>query len=97
LILAGVDGGQNGGTQVQLVKMRDAEHVLATADFPWEFGRTYILALEVEGKRVRGYVGDALLFDVMDEDADALGGGGVALVATEGRTATQAVRVTPLA
>jgi ADP-ribosylglycohydrolase len=96
LMLAGVDGGQNGGTQVHLVKMRDDERILATVDFPWEFGRTYILSLALEGNRIRGYVNDALLFDVTDGDADALAGGGVALVATEGRTATQAVRVAPL-
>ncbi len=97
LLLTDVKEGLDGGRRVALVKMRDDEHLLARANFPWHFGQTYHLALEVEGDRIRGYVDDALLFDVQDHAPDALRAGGVALVVTEGRTMTQSVRVEPLA
>jgi hypothetical protein len=93
LRLSGAAG--DGGTTAQLVKMRDAETVLAEVAFPWRFGQTYRLALAVEGQQIRAWVGDGLLFEVTDDDRP-LEGGAVALLVTEGRTATQAVRVTPI-
>ncbi|MEV5963619.1 ADP-ribosylglycohydrolase family protein [Kribbella sp. NPDC051952] len=64
--------------------------VLASQSFDWEYGRTYQLALTVDGDRLVGAVDGETLFDVTD---DALDSGGVALVVTEGTTATQQVVV----
>ena len=75
------------------VSLRD--HVLASEPFAWEFGRTYTLALRVAGDRLTASVGGKELFDIRDEALDhALDSGGIALLVTEGRTATNAVRIT---
>ncbi len=67
--------------------------VLAERAVAWEFGRTYQLALTVDGDRITGAVDGEQLFEATD---DALDCGGVALTVTEGRTATQQVRITPI-
>jgi hypothetical protein len=95
LLLTDITEDANGGRKVRLMKARDGETTLASANYPWQFGQTYRLALEVEGDRIRAYLNDALLLDVTDDDSP-LTGGAVALLATEGRTATQTVRVEPL-
>jgi hypothetical protein len=68
--------------------------VLAEADYPWEFGETHTLALEVTGTRLRGWAGQRLLFDLEDGERP-LTGGAVALICAEGRMATEAVEVRP--
>ncbi len=78
-------------TKVRLVKMFDTLHVLAEVDFPWEFGETHMLSLEVAGATLRAWVNGVALFTLTD--AQPLAGGAVALVCEEGRTATNAVRV----
>lgn len=67
--------------------------VLAGRTFDWEFGTTYQLSLTVEGDRLVASVDGEILFDLTDPELDC---GGVALVVTEGRTATQQVRITPI-
>lgn len=79
---------------VQLVRELDGPTVLAEAPLSWEFGETYELALTVRGTRIVGTVNGTTAFDLSDEN-DSLDCGGVALLCTEGRTATQRVRVEP--
>jgi len=80
-------------TKARLVKMLDTPEVLAESDFPWTFGETHALSLEVTGATLRAWIDGAALFAVTD--AQPLVGGAVALVCEEGRTATNAVRVQP--
>jgi hypothetical protein len=82
------------GNVVQLVKMLEGETVLAQADAVWEPGKPYELALHVTGNRIMGWVNGRRAFDVVDEDRP-LEAGGVALLVTEGRIATEEVRVEP--
>ncbi len=84
---------RQGGT-IQLVKALDGEHVLAQAEYAWEFGETHTLALEVSGTRLRGWANQRLLFDLEDNDRP-LEGGAIALICAEGRMATDAVEVRP--
>ncbi|MCS6776809.1 MAG: ADP-ribosylglycohydrolase family protein [Chloroherpetonaceae bacterium] len=82
--------------RARLVKALDGDNVLGEAEFPWEFGLTYQMSLRLLGTRIQAYVDGQLLFDVEDT-VRPLTGGAVALVCTEGRTATQAVTVRPVA
>jgi len=83
------------GDKVRLVKALNGDKVLAEADFPWKLGKTYLLGLQVVGNRILAFVGDKLYFDVQDV-ADMLSGGGVALVCEAGRTSTWQVKVAPV-
>ncbi|GIH14040.1 ADP-ribosylglycohydrolase family protein [Rugosimonospora africana] len=67
--------------------------VLAECPYPWTFGTTYRLGITCSGDRIRAAVDGTDLFDVRDS---TFGCGGVALRVTEGRTATQRVRITPV-
>lgn len=80
--------------KARLVKALDGDTVLAETDFTWKFGTTHDLSLEVVGTHLRAWVDGQQLFEVDDADRP-LTGGGVALICTEGRTATQAVAVRP--
>jgi ADP-ribosylglycohydrolase len=82
------------GGGVRLIKALDGDTVLAEAPFAWEMWQPYEMALEVQGNRLRGWVGGALLFDVEDSERP-LTGGGVALTVDEGHLMTAAVRVQP--
>lgn len=79
---------------LQLVKMLDGETVLAEVPLRWEFGRTYELRLEVVGDHIRGWLDGRLLIDLYDRN-NPLKDGGIALVCTEGRIATEQVEVQP--
>ncbi|SCE65801.1 ADP-ribosylglycohydrolase [Micromonospora coriariae] len=79
-----------GRDRVELVRH---DTVLASRDFPWEYGATYRLAIRAAGTRLTASVDDEVLFDL---DDDELTCGGVALLVTQGRTATQSVRITPI-
>ena len=87
-LLLGDDG------KVRLVKTRDGETVLAEAPFHRALDRPYALALEAVGARLRAWVDDRLLFDVVDPDYP-LAAGGVGLVVADGCLAVEAVRVRP--
>ena len=83
------------GGGARLVKALDGEAVLAEADFPWDFGLTYDLSLEVRGGRLRAGIDGEEIFDVEDGDRP-LTGGAVALLCEEGRAESEVVRVRPL-
>jgi ADP-ribosylglycohydrolase len=81
---------------VRLVKAWYGERVImGQTAFAWEFGQTYRLALETQGGRLRAWIDGTLLFEAEDSQNPLLGGA-VALVCAEGRSATQAVRVSPV-
>jgi len=82
-----------GGT-ARLIKVLDGDTPLAEAALAWSLGERYALQLQVVGQRIQAWIDDRLLFDVQDTDRP-LEGGGVALVCTEGRIATDAVIVRP--
>jgi len=83
------------GGKARLVKALDGEHVLAEVNFDWEFGGSYSLTLEVDGARLRGWVNGQLLLEATDSNRP-LTGGGIALICTEGRVATEAFNLSPL-
>ena len=84
----------DGPTKARLVKMLDTPEVLAEADFPWVFGETHTLSLEVAGTTLWAGIDGAVLFTVTD--AQPFTGGAVALVCEEGRTSMNVVRVQPV-
>ncbi|MCS7221531.1 MAG: ADP-ribosylglycohydrolase family protein [Anaerolineae bacterium] len=81
--------------KARLLKALDGDTILAEADFPWQFGETHELSLQVMGCRLQAWVDGRLLFDMEDGDRP-LDGGGVALVCEEGRTATHIVTIQPV-
>ncbi len=84
------------GGKIRLVKVwYDEEKLLAEADLAWEFGQAITLALEVDGRNVRGFAQGTLLCDVRDEE-NPLAQGGIGLLVAEGRAATDAVTIRPL-
>jgi ADP-ribosylglycohydrolase len=80
----------------RLVKALDGQTVLGEIEFPWAFGQMHHLSMQVEGNRIRGWINDDAVFDLLDPDRPLLEGA-VALVCEEGRTATQKVSVRPVA
>ncbi len=78
----------------RLVKAPAGETVLAETAFPWTFGATYRMSLQVVGCRIRAAIDGKVLFEVEDTD-QPLTGGGVALIATEGRLSADTVYVHP--
>ncbi len=84
------------GGKACLVKALDGETVLAEAAFPWEFDAGYDLKLAVEGRRIRGWVDEQLLFDVQDNDRP-LESGAVAVIIEEGTLECGDVVVKPVA
>lgn len=81
--------------KVRLIKALDGDTTLAEANFPWQFGETHELSLQVMGCRLQAWVDGQFLFDVEDGDRP-FDGGGVALVCEEGRTATHTVTIQPV-
>lgn len=79
-----------GRDRVELVRH---DTVLAGRDFRWEYGITHRLALRAAGTRLTASVDGEVLFDLDDA---AFSCGGVALLVTQGRTATQTVQITPI-
>lgn len=79
--------------ELRLVRALDGDTVLAQKAFPWSFGQSFELAIEVEGTDIRGYVNGRLELSATD---DALTGGGIAYVLEEGRMGSEAMRVGPL-
>jgi hypothetical protein len=81
--------------RARLVKALDGERVLAEIDFLWILGESYQLALQVEGTHLTAWINGVLVFDFKDDDRPLMDGG-VALICTEGRIATDAVTISPL-
>ena len=78
--------------KLQLCKMLDSSTVLAEIDFSWELDHTYLLELEVNQNILKARVDGQLILRAEDSDA-SLKDGGIALLVSEGRTATQKVAV----
>jgi ADP-ribosylglycohydrolase len=83
------------GNRARLVKMRNTPATLAETEFPWQFGGTYALELQVRGNRLRALIDGKPVFDVEDTE-QPLEGGAAALVCEEGRIMTDAVRIRSL-
>ena len=79
--------------KVRIIKMLNEESILASADFNWSFGDTIELSLTVDGDKI---IGVANGVEVIKTEDSSLACGGIALVAEEGRTATNSVRVNPV-
>lgn len=79
---------------VNLVKALDGNKVLASKAYPWTFGQTYQLELEAKGNHIQGWINGELVVDVEDKDRP-FEGGAVALIISEGRSATNKVSVKP--
>jgi hypothetical protein len=86
-----------GDGRARLVRANDDVTVLAAVDVDVENFRTYQLALEVAGSRIRAWVDDALVAEVVDDSPRALRGGAVGLVCEEGTMGCYEVRVAALA
>ena len=69
--------------------------VLAEAEGGWTFGREYNLCLQVAGNRLSAYLDGKLMLEAEDENRH-FGGGGIALIAEEGRIGCEDVEVRPL-
>ena len=82
------------GDKAQLIKLLNGEQVLAQADVEWVFSAPCELALQVAANCIQGWVDGRRVFDVVDDER-MLEAGGVALLCTEGRIATDEVRVEP--
>jgi ADP-ribosylglycohydrolase len=80
---------------VRLIKVLDGETVLAETEFPWRFGDSYQLHLQVRGAHITAGIGGQTLFTLTDANRP-LTGGGIGLVCEEGRMATASVAVRPV-
>jgi hypothetical protein len=80
--------------QVRLVRRLDGENVLAERTYPWDFGTSYTLRLDVKSNQIQAWVNDIILFRVEDP-IRWIPGGGIALVCEEGRLGAESVSVTP--
>jgi len=69
--------------------------VLAQADEGWTFGDECQLTLKVEGNTLAGYVDGQLRVKAADPEA-RFSGGGIALIAEEGRIGCEDVEVRPV-
>ncbi|MCY4465907.1 MAG: ADP-ribosylglycohydrolase family protein [Chloroflexi bacterium] len=82
--------------RVRLVATLEGEDtVLAQADGGWNFGEACALRLKVQGQTLAGYVNDKLVVKAKDPQM-TLAGGGIALIAEEGRIAVDDVAVAPV-
>jgi ADP-ribosylglycohydrolase len=81
---------------VRLVKALDGDQVLAETPFEWQLGEPYDFCLAADGTRLTAQVDGQTLFTIEDQTRPLLGGA-VALVCEEGRAATDAVVVRPVA
>jgi len=79
----------------RLVKALDGDTVLAEAPFRWQLDGRYTLAITVTGHRVRASINGRPMFDIEDAERP-LTGGGIALIAEEGRVEYGEVRVGPV-
>ncbi|MBC8171776.1 MAG: ADP-ribosylglycohydrolase family protein [Anaerolineae bacterium] len=84
-----------GDSKARLVKSLDGEKILGEVDYPWKPEQEYLLQLDVNGSHLYGYIQGQMVFEVDDTD-QPLTTGGIALVCTEGRLATESITVTPL-
>ncbi len=81
-------------SKLRLVKVLHDATTLAEMDFPWAFGETHTLSLEVVGATLRAWVDAVPVFTTTDAE-QSLADGAVALVCEEGRMATNVVTIQP--
>jgi hypothetical protein len=79
----------------RLVKVLNSENALAEREYPWQPEVEYRMQIDVKGTHLTGWINGQLLFEVEDTE-QPLTGGGIALVCTEGRMATESVSVSPI-
>ena len=82
------------GNKIQLVEALHDDTVLAEAEFDWSFGETYEMSLQVSGNQLVGSVNGT---KVLEATSDTFADGAIGLLIEEGRTATNAVRIQPVA
>ncbi len=81
--------------KIELVKLLDGEHILASAPMPWALEQSYHLEVQVQDATLRAFLDGKLLFAL--EDADhPLDSGAIGLLCEEGRVACHRVEVRPL-
>jgi ADP-ribosylglycohydrolase len=80
---------------LQLIKRLDGETVLGEQAFAWEFGQPFDLQMTVMGNQISASVNGTLHFNIEDEDRPLIGGG-IALIAEEGRIGTDEISIRPL-
>ncbi len=85
--------------EMQLVRMLDEPTVLASTPYDWTFGDTHELTLQFDGSLITVLVDGQPILTTDDKDYanTALDCGSVALLVEGGRSATQTLRVEPLA
>jgi ADP-ribosylglycohydrolase len=81
--------------KARLVKMCHHQIMLAETEFVWQAEHEYGMQLEVRDNHITARIDGRLLFAVEDH-AQPLCDGGIALVVTEGRLVTESVSVAPL-
>ena len=83
------------GGRIKLIKKYyQEERVLAEAPLAWEFGRTYLLALTVEGSHLTAWLDGRPLFEA-DDAQEPLLSGAIALLCADGRAGADMVSVRP--
>lgn len=81
---------------IRLVAAREGQDaLLAQAEGGWTPGREYSLCLQVAGSRLSAYLNGQLVLEAEDEN-QLFSGGGIALIAEEGRIGCEDVEVRPL-
>ena len=81
--------------RLQIIKTCHSTQVLAEVELDWQFGDTLLLALEVEGPSLRGFLNGELRLETNDKE-HTFEAGGIALICEQGRTATQRVKIQPV-
>jgi hypothetical protein len=77
---------------LRLVRVCAKETILAETSFPWEFWQPISLTMQASGQSLKAWVGDQLIFDLIDYQGN-LDSGGVGLVIEEGCLACDQVQV----
>ncbi len=80
----------------RIVKALHNETVLAEIEYSWKPEMEYNFQLRVHGEHLLASINDQKLFDIQDKN-QPLTCGGIALVCTQGRIATEQVSVRPIA
>jgi hypothetical protein len=80
------------GNRVDLIRMCHEETVLASCDFPWPWGQSHAVALEVKGSALAGFVDGRKVIEAIDPQS-GLEGGGIGFVVGEGRVEANSLRI----
>jgi len=81
--------------KIELVKAYDGLKVLADRPYAWEPEQAYRLALEVNGRRITGWVNDQMIFEFEDHE-HPLENGAAAFVCEEGCLSARELAIKPL-